>query len=756
MIKNNTTLQGLTALFLTFIIGYVGIALIHTYFSDKHDKLDNSVKNEYARYKIGEYILKEIGSIETSYYKINVITKPEDIESIQKDILKEIKDIKEAINILENGGALKNYIRLNLPEETEVIDKIYFVSDKKSHTFEALELVSKLEEIQTKLFKVEDIIKRKLLLYENNFKKIPKEEVSFKQLHNLFSKMKENASRLLYDSKKNIELLENNIENEKKYYKTLESIFIYFSITMIIIIGYLLTKQILKKGKDLEKITIKAKKSEFEALKANQAKSEFLANMSHEIRTPLNAIIGFSNILSKSNLEKGDKEKANIIFKSANALLDIVNDILDISKIESGKFEINETKFNLNGLLKQVIELYSINAIDKNIKFLYTLDPNIPYFVISDETKLKQVLSNLLSNAIKFTPENKKINFDVSLINLKNDIATIKFSIIDEGIGISSEEQKKIFEPFSQADGSICRKYGGTGLGLAISLNIVKMLGSKIDLISQKDKGSKFFFELKLKVKKNDIIAQKKSTLDKIEPNNYSGKVLIAEDNTNNQLLIKLILEELGIDVKIAENGKVAVQKYKEESFDLVLMDINMPILDGIKAFKLIRDYEKEMKIYTPIIALTANSIKGDKENYLKQGMDYYLSKPIDKKQLIKILDIYLNKKNIFISKDKLDTNLIAEKLNINDNEAKILISKFKSTIFNELEEIEKLIENKKYNQISKKAHHIKNSCSNVCLNEVCNLLYELEKTQDINETSIKLKFNLIKQIIESIVYRKD
>ena len=273
-------------------------------------------------------------------------------------------------------------------------------------------------------------------------------------------------------------------------------------------------KQILRKNDELELITKRAKESEEEALIANQTKSQFLANMCHEIRTPLNAIIGFSDILSNSNLADKDREKASIISKSAKALLNIINDILDISKIESGKFEISKNGFDLRELLEQIVQLYTVSAMQKNIRLFYTMDENIPIHLVSDETKLKQVISNILSNAIKFTPQNGKVFFDIKLLNIKNHRAKIKFSIKDEGIGISLENQKKIFEPFSQADGSISRKFGGTGLGLAICLNIVKLLGSEIKLESVENKGSTFFFELDFEIQDIKTIDNSKFEYD--------------------------------------------------------------------------------------------------------------------------------------------------------------------------------------------------------------------------------------------------
>ena len=817
--KNHDILRGLIALLLAFILGYVGLILIHKVFKEMVITLDLKVKNEYARYKIGEYILKEIGSMETYYYKMGILTNLKSIKPIETEIKEAIKDVRNAINILNNGGILENYIKLNLPEATESTDKINFnPSSNQTYTFEEIDLSPKLDELENKVSQMEEIIRIKLFPDTVTHEEIFKADLFFKQLPTLFVRMKENTSRLLYESKKNISEIEKNIQKEKDDYDKLEYLFTYFIMIIIIILCYLLIKQIVKKSKELETISKKAQTSEQEALKANQTKSQFLANMSHEIRTPLNAIIGFADILSKAQLHNNDKDKAVIISKSAKALLDIINDILDISKIESGKFEISKTNFSLRELLEQIVQLYAVNTKQKNIRFVYRLDENIPEFVISDEIKIKQVFSNILSNAIKFTPENGKVTFDINLIKFENKMARIRFSIKDDGIGISPKDQKKIFEPFSQADGSISRKYGGTGLGLAICLNIVKMLGSEIELESKVNKGSTFFFELDFEVQdvntidpakfkynfaicnvvedtegirdhlvnivkyfgrihqgddidnyekidsifcfgdpqfyerlKNrkerfkcpvvfvgnkeklnnnkmkslvdyfldvpiygskifNIIAEVKSiekndrSLEIIDEK-FSGKILVAEDNINNQLLMNLILKDLGLNVTIVENGKLAFEKYKENNYDLIFMDINMPVMDGLETLKEIRKYEIETQKYTPIIALTANAIDGDKEKYIKEGMDGYLSKPIENTELVKVLNTYLKKNNSIqmnmqnenIEEEsfnkKLDVFKISEKLGISEKIALMVITKFKMTIIKDLKEFNNFID---------------------------------------------------------------
>ena len=879
MIKNNSVLNSLLALLLVFVLGYFGIITTHNIFSNILHTLDDNVKNEYSRYKIGEYILKEINDIETDFYKIGISTKLKSTEPIKNDIEKKIENIKEAIKILENGGTLKSDIFLNVFEASSIVDEVIFKpDDNKKLVFEAIDLLPKLEELKSKILDIEGVMKIKLEEDLSSFEKTEldnfKVNLFFKQLPTFFARMKENASRLLYDSKKNIEILEVNIKKEKEYYSKLENLLSYFTVAFIIGLGYFLIKQILRKNDELEMITKKAKQSEEEALIANQTKSQFLANMSHEIRTPLNAIIGFSDILSNSNLEEKDREKASIISKSAKALLNIINDILDISKIESGKAEISKNSFDFLETIEQIVQLYTVNAMQKNIRLFYTMDENIPIYLISDETKLKQVISNILSNAIKFSPQNGKVFFDIKLINIENNIARVKFSVKDEGIGISLENQKKIFEPFSQADGSISRKFGGTGLGLAICLNIVKLLGSEIKLESVKNKGSTFFFELDLEIQdiqtidatkfeydfaicnkvedtenikehlintvkhfgrvhqgddiekcgKIDLIfcfgdpefyerlSKRKEyfncpvvyvgAMDKINNGNimkplmdyyldvpilgskilniikdiksnkksfqtneiktptevkkvkktYNANVLVAEDNTNNQLLMKLTLETFGLNVTIVSNGQIAVDKYKDNNYDLVLMDINMPIMDGLTALKNIRIIEKDTNKYTPIVALTANTIKGDKEKYIESGMDYYLSKPLQNDELANILELCLNKNNALNDAvNKIDVTAISERLGISESIAASISKRFLENISKELEEFSILIENRDTKEISSKARQIKNSCLSVCLDDVSVILEEIENGENLSYLDMIEKFNKIKTTIKSL-----
>ena len=364
--------------------------------------------------------------------------------------------------------------------------------------------------------------------------------------------------------------------------------------------------------------------------------------MSHEIRTPLNAILGFVSLLKENHNEEDRIKYINIIDNSSHTLLGIINDILDMSKIESGKLTIDKIDFNPHHDFKSVAELFKAKAQEKNLEFVINIDKDIPNSLYSDSLRLKQIISNLLSNAIKFTASNKKISLD---INYKDGFLNI--GVKDEGIGISKEKQAKIFEPFSQAEGSTTRKFGGTGLGLSISMTLVKLLGGKLQIKSQLGVGSEFYFSIPVAIGK-EIYKQSNKKNEQFQLNAH---ILLVEDNISNQMFMKIILKKMGLTFDISSDGYEAIDKFKQsrtspsKKYDLILMDENMPIMGGIEATKYILKYEKENNLtHTPIIALTANALKGDRERFIKAGMDEYLSKPLDRIKLNEILNKVLEK----------------------------------------------------------------------------------------------------------------
>ena len=546
----------------------------------------------------------------------------------------------------------------------------------------------------------------------------------------------------------------------------------------------------------LEALLKKLHQKEQEAKEANEAKSQFLANMSHELRTPLNGIVGFTQILKDTNLDDEQSEFVEIIEGSSNNLLDIINDILDISKISADKMELENKEFDLFDTVESVIDMLAARAEQKGIVLGVYIDPALGAMHTGDPVKIKQVLTNLVGNAIKFTPPNGSVSILVEPVERDTDL--VKFSVKDTGIGISKEDQNKIFEAFTQVDAATNRKFGGTGLGLTLSRQIISLMGGELSVESSQGSGSTFYFSISLPRTKKEIkddidyseslkvglalpdrhihreidtfrekycrdlghaveyyyyddlfgndeniilpnvmifdhdylqhdtdtekvislsckkilitkpslqkklhgkeesfnaIAHAPITFTKMknafealnnEGDNISKNplttfsidcdlsdkyVLVAEDNPINQKLIMNLLQKFGMNVKVVENGEEAINAYKTNSFDIVFMDIQMPVLGGVEATEHIKAYETEIaKAHTPIIALTANALSGDKERYIKAGMDDYLPKPIIIEQLLRILNKYFENKHPNTFQDEAEI----EDENINDFEMKL------------------------------------------------------------------------------------
>ncbi len=588
--------------------------------------------------------------------------------------------------------------------------------------------------------------------------------------------------------KKNVKGLENIFERVEELAETKEKV--DFHTTQGMNIAY----EIIDKA--IENIAKEKKNAE----EASAAKSIFLANMSHEIRTPLNGIIGFTELLRNSDLDEEKREFVEVIEKSSENLLAIINNILDLSKVESNKIEIDEILFSPIDEFENAIEVYGPKAAEKNIQLSLYIDPSLHQYVKGDAIKIKEVLINLMSNAVKFTPNNGQITVQIKRMDTAEEGKTrILFSVEDSGIGINQNKIDGIFDAFNQADSTITRKFGGTGLGLTISSKYIMLMDSKLEVTSEEGKGSKFYFILDLvesqsssidykdrfnefncalcspqdntkahtefiydyftyfgafvkyyndfaglknliyksnsniivadynsltkeeleeykKIKIPVILILKSSQQSKFgefstkyitpiyEPINVSklvkvleskrellptkevtfepkpslkgtygkkfkAEVLVAEDNEINQKLIKRTLEDLGLSITIVPNGLQALEKRRVSNFDMIFMDIAMPVMDGIEATHRILEYEEKNRLsHIPIVAITANALKGDRERFMKEGLDEYITKPIKKDNIISILNMFIPDK-IDFSDQKIETQVHVEMAAINSVE---------------------------------------------------------------------------------------
>ncbi len=497
---------------------------------------------------------------------------------------------------------------------------------------------------------------------------------------------------------------------------------------------------------------------------ANVAKSKFLAQMSHEIRTPMNGVLGIASLLLHTRLDKKQTHFVHTIRNSGESLLNLINDILDFSKIEAGKLELECVQFNLRNMAEETVDLLSQQADDKNVNLACLVNAAVPAEVIGDPGRLRQILMNLIGNALKFTSHGEVLLYVSEEKRTEKDVH-LRFEVRDSGIGIREEKQKDIFAAFSQADDSTTREYGGTGLGLAICRQLVTMMGGTIGVESAVGEGSIFWFTTVFIVG-NESESPADTRHEALIPKSFDLSILVVEDNITNQIVAQGTLEKFGCKVGLADNGMESLAAIKKNQYDLVFMDCQMPVMDGYEATKNIRRIEQEHGLErVPIIALTAHALKGDRERCMAVGMDDYITKPFNEKQLANILFRWASSQNIDVfqsvemkkQKEKaacsgcahIDENIIDNLVHIlkgrSSDSLKSLIAVYLESSTDIVQQFSQFLANNDYENIWQSAHSLQSSSANLGAGQLAALCIELEAAG--RESRVEVLSNIIQSI---------
>lgn len=646
--SKSKTLFYLILLGAIFITGFSAIIYLDQTVENMISGLEKRGENERAAIAIGDYMMENIILIERNYFQIFPMRREASIQKNYAETQQCFQNIRNALEVLEFGGSINIVREMNLPNVQDTIENTLFYQPppEKNFPLEVIDLKPKLLVLESHVDSLLVLVaKRNRIQAEGRTEEIlpimRQLDLAAKKVASHFVRMRENANRLYHVGSLNTQSLYREVESKKAFYNLLEIFIAIFLILLVLGSSGLVARQIIAVSKRLAQATE-------EAESASKAKSDFLASMSHEIRTPLNTIIGTSYLMSKGSLTDRQRHDLDTILVSAESLLVVINDVLDFSKIEAGELVTDPHPFSVSKVVSDLVTMFKPVARQKGL--LFNCEPPSDWSdepLIGDSNRLRQILINLLNNAFKFTKEGAvHIQYDQVHPQTDPNTVTLRFSVIDSGIGISKKNQEKLFERFSQVDSSTSRNYGGSGLGLSIVKNLAELMGGKSGVESDEGFGSNFWVELPFKVLSSEELAQDVGRTTPGEGSIAAMSIMIVDDSQLNLDLTERVLVEEGALPMTCLSGEEALTLLEEnpDKYDLILMDLQMPGLGGMETSGIIR---QKLGLSIPIIALTAGATTTQRNEAEMAGMNDFITKPIKPDTLVEFLSHYFHVRGI-------------------------------------------------------------------------------------------------------------
>ena len=625
----NPSIYWLMGIAVSCLLGVVGLKVV---FDGLQDELREKSANERARLFVGEEIVRGIHGIEKDLYLMAVTPNAAGVRRVTRSIESQLTKLRHDLDVLRQGGTVRREVLLNLEGRDEMVREATYHPDQTQErmVMELIEIAPLLDQVGSKVDGLEVLLLRGWAIQEEEdrarfFEWHGEVDTFLKHIPPFFARLDENANRLFFDSSARLRELEVQLQAQRDRLKKVEMGLVALVMILAGMSGMVFLRRINDANRKLEMALDEMRQAKEFAEQASRAKSEFVSRMSHELRTPLNAIIGFAQLLETEPLAPEHKEYVGLINTSGNHLLSLINAVLDHAKIEAGRLTLEKIAYDFPATIDAVRSIVLEQAESKGLRFTANISAELPRYVTGDPMRLRQILINLLTNAVKFTDQGS-----VELRVAVEDNQLV-FSVRDTGIGMDAEALQRLFQPFSQADGSITRRFGGTGLGLMITRELVEAMGGKIEVESAPGVGSCFWVWLPFIAAEHptDEIRDTLAT-DASLSAFITGEVLLVDDNRVNQQLAGAMLDRLGLPYQCADNGAEAVSRVASVDFSLVLMDMEMPEMDGVSATQAIRAAEqKQGRKPLPIIAMTANAMQEDRERCFAAGMNGYLSKPV-------------------------------------------------------------------------------------------------------------------------------